>query len=89
MQDQGVVLSALDVSVLSYLVQEITHTYDGTDTTELLWQNGSIHGTIPATPEKLRGSELFKQLKHLPPERSFSGTMKLHRQGGVVKGYSF
>jgi hypothetical protein len=85
MKNQEIVLSSIDLSTLSYLINQITGIEGASDTTELLWQNGSIHGTVPATPSHLRGAELFKHLKHLPPIPKFSGRMNIHRQGGEVK----
>lgn len=79
----------VEKSLLSYLVQEITGVKGGSDTTTFLWENGSIHNTIPATPEKLRGSKLFKEFKRLPPKPKFTGRMQIHRQGGEVKKYTF
>lgn len=89
MQNQSTVMSSVDAAIISYLVNQITGIEGASDSTELLWQNGSIHGTIPATPSHLRGAELFNQLKHLPPVPNFSGSMSIHRQGGEVKTISF
>jgi hypothetical protein len=75
--------------LLSYLVQEITGLKGGSDTTVFLWDNGSIHSTVPATPDSLRGSKLFRQLRHLPPKPRFKGEMRVHRQGGEVKNWEF
>jgi hypothetical protein len=74
---------------LSYLVQKINGNKGGTDTTIFLWKNGSIHSTIPATPNNLRGSELFRMLRHLPPKAKFNGEMRINRQGGEVKNWTF
>ena len=82
-------MNPLDASIVSFLVQEITGIKGGTDSTVFLWQNGSVHNTIPATPSSLRGSETFKNIKHLPPKRKFSGEMQINRQGGLVKDWKF
>lgn len=82
-------MNPIDVSIVSYLVQEITGIKDGSDVTFLLWQNGSVHSTIPATPTSLRGSETFKNIKHLPPKPRFNGEMQIDRQGGDVKSWKF
>lgn len=83
-------IEPIDVEMLlSYLVQEITGNKGGSDTTTFLWDNGSIHSTIPATPIKLRGSVHFKKLRHLPPKPRFTGEMKINRQGGEVKSWKF
>jgi len=74
---------------LSYLVQEITGIKGGTDTTTFLWENGRIHNTIPATPNKLRGSAIFNMLRKLPPKAKFNGEMKIYRQGGDIKNWEF
>ena len=78
-----------DMTIVTYLIQEITGNKGGTDTTSFLWENGSIHGTIPATPQTLRGSDLFKKIKHLKPIPRFTGMMEINRQGGVVKSWAF
>jgi hypothetical protein len=76
-------------SLLSFLVKEITGKEGGSDCTTFLWDNGSIDNTIPATPDTLRGSELFKEFRKLPPKPKFSGSMNINRQGGVIKSYRF
>lgn len=81
--------AVVEQSLLAYLVQEITGVEGGTDTTTFLWENGRIHSTIPATPQKLRGSKLFRDIKHLPPKPKFSGGMHINRQGGEIKSYTF
>ena len=76
-------------TLLSYLVQEITGNKNGSNTTTFLWDNGSIYDTVPATPNLLRGSKLFRQLRHLPPKPRFTGEMKINRQGGEIKNWEF
>ena len=75
--------------ILSYLVQKISGINCGSDLTNILWQKGSVHCTIPSTPESLRGSDLFKKIRHLPPKPYFNGSMKIHRQGGIIKSWEF
>jgi len=83
-------IDPLDIEILlSYLVQEVTGIKNGSDTTIFLWDNGSIHNTIPPTTGSLRGSELFRKIRHLPPKKKFTGEMQIHRQGGEVKNWFF
>ena len=77
------------MTMVSFLVQEINGMKGGADSTIFLWENGSIHGTIPATPQSLRGYELFKKIKHLKPTPRFTGVMEVNRQGGEVKSWTF
>ncbi len=82
-------MDPVDMSIVAFLVQEITGIKSGTDSTCFLWQNGSIYRTIPAIPNLLRGTDLFKNIKHLRPSTKFTGAMEIHRQGGEVKGWTF
>jgi hypothetical protein len=84
-------LSVIDSSVLGTLVERITghRGPEISDTTIFLFQDGSVCNTMPATPDKFRGHELFKGIRHLPPTKRFNGRMLVHRQGGDVKGIEF
>lgn len=82
-------IGVVENSILSFLVQEISGVKGGSDKTIFLWDNGSIHSTIPATPNSLRGSEMFRKIRHLPPKPKFTGCMQINRQGGEVKSYTF
>lgn len=84
-------LTIVDNSILGTIVDRITGNSgaNASDKTILKFDNGSVTWTIPATPEHLRGSSLFRKIRHLPPTKQFTGRMVVNRQGGLVKSITF
>lgn len=84
-------INPVDASVLAYAVDNITGKIepDVSDQTVLIFQDGSVHATEPATPEGFRGDKIFRQLRHLPPVKGYTGRMVVNRQGGVPRSISF
>jgi len=81
-------MNSVDQSVLNFITQTISGK-GGTDSTTFIWQNGSVCTTIPATPDHFRNNEAFKNIRHLPPVKQYSGRMQVDRQLGGVKKISF
>jgi len=84
----SVQLDPVTQSLLSYIAQELQGKH-GTDATTFIWQNGSVCSTIPATPDHLRGAQVFREIRKLPPVKKYSGQMLLYRQLGLVKAVEF
>lgn len=81
-------ISTVDEALLGFIIDMISGK-GGTDKTIFFWQNGAVCGTKPATPNDLRGDEIFRQIRHLPPEKKFNGRMEVNRQLGEVKEVIF
>jgi len=77
-----------DAAVLSYIVQQISGP-DKSDQTIFYWESGSISRTSPATPKEFRGDKVFREIRHLPPEKNYKGKMLVNRQRGEVKSIVF
>jgi len=88
MDVKGQKLNAVDAAVLSYLVQQIAGS-DLSDQTIFYWEKGSVSRTSPPTPSDFRGDKVFRNLRHLPPVKQYTGEMIVNRQRGEVKSITF
>jgi hypothetical protein len=84
-------LNVVDKSLIGTLVDRVTGQSgpNVSDRTIFIFEGGSVCGTIPATPDSLRGRKLFREIRHLPPTASFTGKMVVDRQGGEIKSIEF